>query len=333
MARQPADIDPSSCFRVSPVPELGLKDTLEFPLRAYVLRCKGGKFYTGIHPAKDIQKRITEQFTAKRKHGASEFCETNPPLSVICVWPAIDHAVEAALFFALMGSLNCSDFRKLGGWVYTSAKPSPLAVMQLEQCRRQLSNKCFDCGETHYAGHPICRGPNQDCFYKCVHCQGVNNVSSRGQSRLHDKAALKEVAKITTENNGVRRAAPAPAVITVLRPTAQKTPARKRSVDVDFQSLWSSVRKKRRLGRSKELGSLADMIEQMIIQMHTAKAKAAKKHINDRIGPWSRRYNYSDPQDYQTEVEEFSSKTGGGMGGVGVSQDFASAIFKELSTA
>ena len=131
MARQPADIDPSSCFRVSPVPELGLKDTLEFPLRAYVLRCKGGKFYTGIHPAKDIQKRITEQFTAKRKHGASEFCETNPPLSVICVWPAIDHAVEAALFFALMGSLNCSDFRKLGGWVYTSAKPSPFQTNAL----------------------------------------------------------------------------------------------------------------------------------------------------------------------------------------------------------
>ena len=330
MARQPGDISPSSCFRVSPVPELGLKDTLEFPLRAYVLRCKGGKFYTGIHPAKEIQKRISEQFTAKRELGASEFCETNPPLSVVCVWPAIDHAVEAAVFFALMGALNCTDFRKLGGWVYTSAKPSPLVVMELEQCRRQLSNKCFDCGGKHYAGHATCRGPNQDCFYKCVHCQGVNNVSSRGQSRLQDKAAPKEVAKIATASNVVRRAAPA--VTTNLISIAQKTPARKRSPDVDFQSLWSSVRKKRRVGRSKELGSLADMIEKMIQQMQTAKAKAAKKHINDRIGPWSRRYKYSSPQDYEEDVEEFNSKTGGGMGGVGVSQEFASAIFQELSS-
>ena len=98
------------------------------------------------------------------------------------------------------------------------------------------------------------------------------------------------------------------AVTTDLSSIAQKTPARKRSPDVDFQSLWSSVRKKRRVGRSKELGSLADMIEKMIQQVQTAKAKAAKKHINDRIGPWSRRYKYSSPQDYEEDVEEFNSK-------------------------
>ena len=123
------------------------------------------------------------------------------------------------------------------------------------------------------------------------------------------------------------------AVTTDLSSIAQKTPARKRKPDVDFESVWSSVRKKSRVGRSKELGSLADMIEKIIQQMHTAKAKAAKKHINERIGPWSRRYSFSSPQDFAKDIEEFNSKTGGGMGGVGVSEEFAEKIFGELSSA
>ena len=65
--------------------------------------------------------------------------------------------------------------------------------------------------------------------------------------------------------------------------------------------------------------------------LQTTKAKAAKKHINERIGPWSRRYQFKKPQHYDEGIAEFRSKGGGGSCGVGVTLEFAKAIVKELS--
>ena len=61
--------------------------------------------------------------------------------------PVALHAMEAAFFYAMQESLGVTDFRRLGGWVYTSSKPSPLDVMRLTQAHRQLRNTCFDCGQ------------------------------------------------------------------------------------------------------------------------------------------------------------------------------------------
>ena len=98
--------------------------------------------------------------------------------------------MEAAFFYGMQEALALSDFSKLGGWTYTSSNPSPLDVMKLRQSKRQLENKCFECGmSSHYAGSPLCRGPNLDCFYKCLQCKAINNVSSRGQSTLEAVAA------------------------------------------------------------------------------------------------------------------------------------------------
>ena len=324
MALQPSDITPTTCFRVAPVPMTGLSDDSSYPLRVYVLRCTGGKFYIGIHPKQKIQQRIAQHFTARRTDGASQFCVENPPQSVVCVWPAIDHSVEAAMFFAMMGALDTSDFRRIGGWVFTSARPSPLAVMQLEQCRRQLAKKCFDCGADHYAGHSSCKGPNQDCWYKCVGCGTRNNISARGQSNLSGTSAsmVAKVAESAPPGHSSALSAPR-AETTRAVATARKRPP---PLALDFESLWIQVRKKPRTGRKEELGSVVDLVN----RMETKKAKAAQKHVNERIGPWSRRYNFGSPQHYEEGLVEFRSKGGGGSGGVGVTKDFGAAIFKEL---
>ena len=161
-----------------------------------------------------------------------------------------------------------------------------------------------------------------------MHCGTRNNVSSRGQSTLSKGDASKPKPNVPTSASqghgailNTPRAGAAEAVATVTG-----TCARKRPPALDFDSVWAGVRKKQRTGRSQELGSLVDLVN----GLGTTKAKAAKKHINERIGPWSRRYNFSKPQHYDEGIAQFRSKGGGGSGGVGVTQEFAKAIVREL---
>ena len=147
MARQPAEISQQSCFRIDPVPDLHLSGDVRLPLRAYILKCAGDCWYGGLAPAPKIRERIQEQFEADVEKGSSHYCAAHPPESVACVWPVALHAMEAAFFYAMQESLGVTDFRRLGGWVYTSSKPSPLDVMRLTQAHRQLRNTCFDCGQ------------------------------------------------------------------------------------------------------------------------------------------------------------------------------------------
>ena len=46
---------------------------------------------------------------------------------------------------AMQQALNNKGHRKLGGFTQTSAKPSLLVVMQMEQSRRALARRCFNC--------------------------------------------------------------------------------------------------------------------------------------------------------------------------------------------
>ena len=126
-AKQPDEISPATIFRVSPVPALDLEANISLPLRAYVLKCRNGKHYVGISPAHKIKSRIHGHFSGDAMD-ASHFCEKNPPISVLCVWPVRHEAAEAYSFFVVMQALKCTDFRNLGGFVFTSSKPSPLEV-------------------------------------------------------------------------------------------------------------------------------------------------------------------------------------------------------------
>ena len=98
--------------------------------------------------------------------------------------------------------------------------------------------------------------------------------------------------------------------------------------DVSFENAWFASRKKARSGEQKELGSLRDIVA----LMKTRKSIAAEKHLDDRINVWMRRYSRQDPEDCEMSVPEFSSKKGGGKGGVGVIQDFVSQIWQELAS-
>jgi len=344
MARQPRDIDPSSCFRARPVPETGLKEDLSYPLRVYVLRCKGGKYYIGIHPKDKIRQRIEEQFAAKQKAGSSQFCEANPPKAVVCVWPAIDHAVEAAMFFAMVEALDCTDFGTLGGWVFTSAKPSPLAVMVLEQCRRQVANRCFECNGEHYAGHPTCRGPNQDCWYKCVHCTRYNNVSCRGQSRLcgpggpsggtgapsSTTVAKSSPPELPLATARATSATPVPVATPKAVAVAKAPPTRKRAAAVAFQrtspalpfeATWdhTDVRKSGRY----------HCVKDFLRQMDTVSAGKALPTIGQRIRGWADRQGW--PNGSYDSFPEFTGGFGGGQHGIGCTKKTADWIYKKFA--
>ena len=292
MAQQPEQINVSSCFRTAPVPDLGLSPDLSSPYRVYVLRCQGGKFYVGLAPKTKVRARIGEQFAGKQEDGAAHFCAENKPVSVVCVWPAKDRSVEAGMFFGMLGALGISDFRKLGGWVFTSARPSPLIVMELEQCRRQLTDRCFDCNGGHYAGHPRCPGPNLDCWYRCVNCAHRNNISSRGQSTLFSTKSP------NSQTEKPKRAAAPPPLPSKTLPIAKPSPpqravlpvSRKRSAAAilervapasSFERTWSSatVRKRGRYGCVKDF----------LKQMGTTKATRAMPTIGQRIKSWAKR--------------------------------------------
>ena len=111
----------------------------------------------------------------------------HPPRCVLLVWPAISTAVEAYVYYSYLSTMtsgvgNGSKFR-LGGWVQTSSKLSPVSAMVQEQARRQLRSQCFNCGSSdHYASK--CKAPLHGCTYKCnaVGCGSSILVTSRGQT-------------------------------------------------------------------------------------------------------------------------------------------------------
>ena len=99
------------------------------------------------------------------------------------------------------------------------------------------------------------------------------------------------------------------------------------SADVSFEGAWFASRKKARGGQLAELASLRDIVG----LMQTKKSNAAEKHLDDRINVWLQRYAKKKPKDCALHVPEFSSRKGGGSGGIGVTKDFASAIYEELT--
>ena len=92
--------DPRRTFREECVADLGLVNNLDYPLRVYVLACAVG-YYVGISPSEKLVERVDKQFNGD---GAT-FCKYNRPTRVVCVWPAACPAIEAAMYFAMMGKM------------------------------------------------------------------------------------------------------------------------------------------------------------------------------------------------------------------------------------
>ena len=177
-----AAITSRTTHRDARVPDIGLKLDLSYPLRVYVLLCKNATYYVGIAPCSDIGDRVRKQFAGEGSH----YCRINVPREVLCIWPAADDCIEAAMYFAMQKRLfNCGspNFAKLGGWVQTSTATSPLTNMQAEQTRRQLLGRCFTCGGPHSSKSPRCSGvDNNCCTYACGNCNARITIASNGCS-------------------------------------------------------------------------------------------------------------------------------------------------------
>jgi len=219
------------------------------------------------------------------------------------------------MFYGMMQFHRVSDWTKLGGWTQTSSKPSPLVVMQNTQAKRQLLNRCFDCGQSHHAGHPSCKGSNLNCFYNCVSCKQRNDISSRGASTPHldDKAAKGPASSFASVRQPVATAA---AVIARAQqaepcctPSTRKRPAAEIS-EKTFEDCWGNekVRKK---------GHYA-CVKDFLRAMDTDKAKSALPTVQERLKTMARKKNW--PSNAHKTFPEFSSGGGGGSHGVGATK-------------
>jgi hypothetical protein len=357
MARQARGMNTSSAFRVSPVPDLGLNECLSYPLRVYVLGCEGACYYVGIAPKEKIGDRILEQFG-----GATHFCEKHPPQEVLCVWPAASEAIEAAMFFGMQKSLGGTLYSKLGGWTQTSSKLSPLVVMQMEQSRRQLMNRCFECGGSHASRSTQCPGSSHDCFYSCIACGARNNISSRGQTRVFPPTGS-AAAVAATAAGAARAAAPTkaapprpapPADVAAAAPaTPAATPAPKATVlpvaapkAAAAAANAPAVRKRpaceafshtvpplsfdqcwehasvRKKGR---YASTKDLLR----VMSTVKAGRASPTIGQRVAHWSKSHHW--PDGAYKPFREFGARTGGGALGTGCLKSASRDIYALMS--
>ena len=145
---------------------MGLKHDCNYPFQVYVLLCAGFCYYVGISPVGKLVDRIQNHFSGSGAH----YCREHKPQAILLVWPALLESVEALVYFTMQQKLfhgGRGDCGKLGGWVQTSSKRSPLCVMQCEQTRRQLLGKCFVwrrqafCGLAQLFGRGQQRGPVQ----------------------------------------------------------------------------------------------------------------------------------------------------------------------------
>jgi predicted GIY-YIG superfamily endonuclease len=355
MVKRPEHISWESCFRNDPVPDLLLPRNLALPLRVYVLKCADDCWYVGLSPKHKVQDRISEQFKADVSKGSSHYCQAHAPISVACVWPVAAHAMEAAFFYAMQEALCITDFRRLGGWVYTSSKPSPLDVMRLTQTKRQLSNKCFDCGGSgHYANSALCPGSNLDCYYKCLQCKAWNNVSSRGQSTLQSCAAnRRDLARrgaaappsvspsgppssppassprASVSPSGPRSSPPASsprALVSPSGPPASNPPVLKRPAGQAFKrnapalsldGCWERCRKKGRYGAVRDV----------LRDMDTVQAGKSIRHIDENAPRWRTRFHWK-AGEYKKGIAEFSAHQEGGSPGVGCTRQAMEDVYR-----
>ena len=327
VAKQPSEISASTVFRTRSVPDLGLEARASYPLRVYVLRCRGGCTYVGISPKGVVRERIAKQFAGEGSH----FCDVNRPIDILMTWPAASAATEAAVFFGMQEHLGLSDYRKLGGWTQTSANPSPLVVMQMTQSGRQLQNRCFNCGRSHHAKYKDCPGSNLDCSYTCMVCKAKNNISSRGQSSIDasvaaaakaasDAAAARATATRPPPKAAAPKAVAAPSTTRVTTAAAPvviaSSSGRKRQArqafshavcPMTFSECWESP-KVRRCGRYR---STKDFLK----VMDAIWAGRAQPTVGQRVRDLAVRNGW--PDGAYDDFEEFGASSGGGRSGVG----------------
>ena len=221
------------------VPKLGLVEDLKYEYRVYALELAHDCFYVGIAHKSDVKRAVQRHFTSGGK--APHYTCVHPPKRVLVVWPAISTAVEAFVYYSFLSRMDAGATKaklfRLGGWVQTSSKLSPVSALVQEEARRQLRSACFNCGSRdHYARD--CKAPLNGCQYKCQApgCGSSILITSRGQTPQAPPACppCAEVSSSSSRRLPLAAAAPQPAkgrVASVAVVAGGDQPAKKRRVE------------------------------------------------------------------------------------------------------
>ena len=349
-----SQVTPSKKFIAGDMPDLGLDEDLDAPYRVYVLRCKNA-LYVGWAKTQDVRQRICDHFSA----AGAGFTKRFPPIEVCLLLPARNAAAEAYVYFAL---LETKPEAFVGGWTQTSWNPSPMVHLLTKEARCNLKGTCFTCHKQGHRAAECSRGNSdvQTCFYPCkaAGCTSKLYLTTTGRTPTNLVAAAQAAAvngDADVSAGLISHAASPPSSQSTLNfhesrpqtessssssgfprsPVEGQPPLKKQRskdheiADVSFEGAWFAARKKRRGGKLEELASLRDIVS----LIKTKKSIAAEKHLDDRINVWLRRYGKTNPKDCVLNNDEFSSRKGGGSGGVGVTKTFALAIYGELASA
>jgi predicted GIY-YIG superfamily endonuclease len=200
---------------------------LNFSYRVYVLECTGpGRslaagagvyYYVGIECKEKIGARLKAHFEGKGSH----YTKKRRPKKLLLLRPAPNTAAEAYIFYALLATMPASSLARSGGWVQTSDDPSPLQHLQFEQARRQLTSRCFNCGQSGHVASK-CPKPVQGFPYTCNHCGKRWTLSSRGETlaaQQQQQQPQKQSLQPAMLSRAIPKVKPSPAPVSARAPS------------------------------------------------------------------------------------------------------------------
>ena len=170
------DVNASTVFPGSLVPDLGLTGQPDGEYRVYVL-ASGDKYYVGVEERRFLKQRLVKQAEQRGAHWNKVYQADG----VAYVMPAKNRAAEAYVYYALLAHVPAKSIEKIGGWTQTSTSLSPLAKLLCQEARRNVSGACFICGSKEHFAYE-CKSSPLVALYPCRQCHNVIKVTARGQT-------------------------------------------------------------------------------------------------------------------------------------------------------
>ena len=170
------EVNASTVFAGSLVPDLGLTSNPDEEFRVYVL-ASGDRYYVGVEERRFLKQRLVKQAEQRGAHWNKVYKVDG----VAYVMPVTHRAAEAYVYYALLAQLPGKAVEKLGGWTQTSTNLSPLTTLLCQEARRNVMGACFTCGSKEHFAYE-CKAAPPAAPYTCKQCHNVIKVTARGQT-------------------------------------------------------------------------------------------------------------------------------------------------------